>query len=107
MLPVDFDPVTAKASGRPPVGLDPATAALFPAHFQDSELGEIPKGWRVGRLDEAAEITMGTSPSGDTYNDVGNGTPLINGPVEYGDFFPVKIKWTMPTATATRHRERS
>ena len=47
---VDFDPVTAKASGRPPVGLDPATAALFPDHFQDSELGEIPKGWEVRRI---------------------------------------------------------
>ena len=34
---VDFDPVRAKLDGRPPAGLDPATAALFPAHFQDSD----------------------------------------------------------------------
>ena len=28
----------------------PATAALFPASFQDSELGHIPKGWRATTL---------------------------------------------------------
>ena len=42
---VDFDPVRAKLDGRHPAGLDPATAALFPAHFQDSPLGHIPQGW--------------------------------------------------------------
>ena len=50
---VDFDPVRAKLDGRPPTGLDQATAALFPAAFQDSELGEIPIDWAVGRLDDA------------------------------------------------------
>ena len=42
---VDFDPVRAKLDGRQPPGLDPATAALFPNEFEDSELGHIPKGW--------------------------------------------------------------
>lgn len=55
---VDFDPVTAKASGRPPVGLDPATADLFPDHFQDSELGEIPKGWRVATIDDCTSLII-------------------------------------------------
>ncbi len=45
---VDFDPVHAKARGEPPAGMDAATAALFPAEFEESELGLIPKGWRVG-----------------------------------------------------------
>ena len=44
---VDFDPVRAKLDGRQPTGLDPATAALFPNEFEDSELGPIPKGWQV------------------------------------------------------------
>src|SRR6266480_2156330 len=44
---VDFDPVRAKLDGRQPAGLDPTTAALFPNEFEDSELGPIPKGWRV------------------------------------------------------------
>ena len=29
-----------------------ATAALFPDEFEDSELGEIPKGWSTGTLDD-------------------------------------------------------
>ena len=44
---VDFDPVHAKAEGRD-TGLPPHTADLFPDSFEDSELGEIPSGWRVG-----------------------------------------------------------
>lgn len=43
---VDFDPVRAKAEGRQPPGMDPATAALFPRAFQDSALGPIPNGWQ-------------------------------------------------------------
>jgi len=56
---VDFDPVRAKLDGRSPVALDPATAALFPDSFQDSELGHIPKGWEVGRLDDALVLQRG------------------------------------------------
>jgi type I restriction enzyme S subunit len=43
---VDFDPVRAKAEGRNP-GLPKPLADLFPDSFVDSELAEIPKGWRV------------------------------------------------------------
>ena len=51
---VDFDPVRAKAGGRP-TGLPPHLADLFPDSFEDSELGEIPKGWRVGRFGDVAD----------------------------------------------------
>ena len=47
---VDFDPVRAKLEGRTPEGMDEATAALFPDEFEESELGLVPKGWRVGRF---------------------------------------------------------
>ncbi len=50
---VDFDPVRAKAEGRDP-GLPKPIADLFPDSFEDSELGEIPKGWEVKALDEVA-----------------------------------------------------
>lgn len=53
---VDFDPVRAKLDGRQPPNLAPATAALFPNSFQDSELGPIPKGWSAKRLPEAIEV---------------------------------------------------
>ena len=46
---VDFDPVRAKAEGRPS-GLPPDLDALFPASFEASELGEIPAGWGSGVL---------------------------------------------------------
>ena len=48
---VDFDPVRAKAEGRP-TGLPAEISDLFPDSFEDSELGEIPSGWRVGSLDQ-------------------------------------------------------
>jgi type I restriction enzyme S subunit len=53
---VDFDPVRAKLDARPPAGLDPATAALFPDHLEDSPLGHIPKGWIAMPLPEAVEV---------------------------------------------------
>ena len=52
---VDFDPVRAKAEGRNP-GLPKPLADLFPDSFEDSELGEIPKGWAVGALSDVASL---------------------------------------------------
>ncbi len=46
---VDFDPVRAKMAGRDP-GLPQHLANLFPDRMVDSEIGEIPKGWKVGAL---------------------------------------------------------
>ena len=51
---IDFDPVKAKMAGEKPVGMDDATAALFPDSMEDSELGPIPKGWNVKSLDAIA-----------------------------------------------------
>lgn len=59
---VDFDPVRAKAEGREPEGMDAGTAALFPSEFEDSELGSIPKRWRVGTSDELLDIVGGGTP---------------------------------------------
>ncbi|MEE9905393.1 MAG: restriction endonuclease subunit S [Chlorobium sp.] len=53
---IDFDPVKAKQQGEEPQGMDAATAALFPDAFQDSELGAIPAGWKVGSLKQAVSI---------------------------------------------------
>ena len=51
---VDFDPVRAKAEGRPS-GLPPDLDALFPSSFEESELGEIPTGWNVRPLRDLVE----------------------------------------------------
>ncbi|MDD0838747.1 restriction endonuclease subunit S [Curvibacter sp. HBC61] len=56
---VDFDPVRAKMVGRTPEGMDEATAALFPDGFETSELGEVPRRWRVGRLDDLLVLQRG------------------------------------------------
>jgi type I restriction enzyme S subunit len=53
---VDFDPVRAKANGCQPAGMDADTVALFPDHFEDSELGKIPKGWHVRPLSEVIAV---------------------------------------------------
>jgi type I restriction enzyme S subunit len=55
---VDFDPVRAKAEGRD-TGLPKEIADLFPESFEESDLGEVPKGWSVGPLSELAELMIG------------------------------------------------
>lgn len=73
---VDFDPVRAKAADQHPPGLKPDLAALFPDTFDDSELGEMPRGWTVIGLDETGTFLNGLAlqkyPPGD-----GNSLPVI------------------------------
>ncbi len=45
-------------------------------------------------LIEIADIVMGQSPSGTSYNEIGEGVCLINGPVEFGKQYPKKVKYT-------------
>ena len=63
---VDFDPVRAKLDSRQPLGLDVATAALFPDSFQDSPLGHIPYGWTAQRLPDAIEVNPRRTLKGGT-----------------------------------------
>jgi type I restriction enzyme S subunit len=55
---VAFDPVRAKAEGRDP-SLPTSIADLFPDCFEDSNLGEVPEGWHVGRLDDVLVLQRG------------------------------------------------
>ena len=57
---VDFDPVRAKMDGREPVGLDPATAALFPEHFEHGKHGILPVGWHCAAIEEVCAINAWT-----------------------------------------------
>jgi type I restriction enzyme S subunit len=58
---VDFDPVRAKAEDRDS-GLPKYLADLFTDSFEDSELGAIPKGWRVQPFADAVEVIGGGTP---------------------------------------------
>lgn len=69
---VDFDPVRAKAAGQQLPGLAPHIADLFPDAFEESELGEIPKGWEV-------------EPIGDIVKAVGGGTPSTKNPAYWDE----------------------
>ncbi len=70
------------------------TKGIGHTEFKDSELGRIPKEWEVGLLTSIAEIIMGQSPTGDTYNEFKIGTPLLNGPTEFGRINPTPVQWT-------------
>lgn len=59
---VDFDPVRAKQQGREPENMDEATAALFPDSFEESELGLVPRGWRVVPFTETINVIGGGTP---------------------------------------------
>ena len=50
--------------------------------------------WREFSFNQIANITMGQSPSGDSYNTFQQGEPLINGPTEFGNIYPTPIQWT-------------
>ena len=58
---IDFDPVRAKAEGRP-TGLSKEISDLFPDSFEDSELGQIPEGFKVDSVDNQYDISIGKTP---------------------------------------------
>lgn len=88
--------------------LEEMAQALFKSWFVDfepfkdkgmveSELGMIPKGWRVGKLEDIANVTMGQSPSGSSYNEEGLGTIFYQGRTEFGFRFPsIRLYTTEP-----------
>jgi len=51
----------------------------------------IPKGWKMTTLGEVADIIMGQSPSGESYNQKNDGLPFYQGITEFGDKY-VNIK---------------
>lgn len=67
---VDFDPVKAKAAGNQPPGLKPELAALFPDSFEDSPLGPIPAGWRVGTVGDLADFNAWTLGKRDPIDEI-------------------------------------
>jgi type I restriction enzyme, S subunit len=99
---IDFDPVHSKKKSNKPLGMDAETAKQFPDSFVKSELGDIPKGWAVKNLGDVANLLMGQSPPGHTYNQTGVGLPFYQGRTDFGIRFPsVRIFCTVKNRMAT------
>ena len=76
--------------------LEQQAQALFKNWFVDFEPfgGKMPDGWKVGKLSDIAEITMGQSPDGKSYNEDGIGTVFYQGRAEFGTRFPTRRLFT-------------
>lgn len=55
---------------------------------------DIPYGWRAKVLADIANITMGQSPSGTSYNSQGMGTIFFQGSTDFGWLFPTTRQYT-------------
>lgn len=62
---------------------------------------DIPFGWESVKLTEIANITMGQSPDGKSYNTKGEGTIFFQGSTDFGEFAPeVRMFTTSPSRMA-------
>ena len=69
------------------------TQGIEHKEFKDTEIGRIPKDWKVVRLGDEMlfEIIMGQSPPSSTYNKSTEGLPFLQGKIEFGEIFPKPI----------------
>ncbi len=82
--------------------LEETAQALYRKMFVDGiDKENLPEGWRRGRLSEIANITMGQSPDGETYNLDGEGMIFYQGRTDFGRRFPTaRVYTTSPTRYA-------
>jgi type I restriction enzyme S subunit len=62
--------------------------------FVDSEIGEIPEGWKTSFLSDIAHIVMGQSPTSNHYNNDKNGLPFHQGVTNFGDRYPEDVVYS-------------
>ncbi|MEA5479055.1 restriction endonuclease subunit S [Pseudanabaena galeata UHCC 0370] len=68
-----------------------------------SELGDIPEGWKVGKLGDEFEILMGQSPSGSSFNEDKQGMIFFQGRTDFGFRFPtIRLYTTEPSRIAEK-----
>jgi type I restriction enzyme S subunit len=92
---VNFDPVHAKQQGREPEGMEAYTAELFPDSFEESDLGLVPNGWRVEKLENwISVLETGRRPKGGV-SGILEGVPSIGAEsiVRIGQYDYSKIKY--------------
>ena len=71
-----------------------STNEILPQGYKITELGTLPEEWEVVRLGEVANVVMGQSPPGSSYNERGKGLPFLQGKAEFGSLHPKHIKYT-------------
>ena len=80
--------------------LEQQAQAIYASMFLDNPAD----GWKRGTLSDIAEITMGQSPSGNSYNEAGNGAVFFQGRAEFGFRFPaVRLYTTEPKRMARKN----
>lgn len=82
--------------------LEATAQALYRHTFIDNiDKQNLPQGWQLGSLSELANITMGQSPDGETYNMEGDGMFFYQGRADFGNRFPTpRVYTTSPTRHA-------
>ena len=86
--------------------LEQQAQALFKSWFVDFEPfgGKMPEDWKVGKLGDIADVIMGQSPSGNSYNEKGIGCIFFQGRAEFGFRFPtIKLFTTEPKRIAKQN----
>lgn len=73
--------------------------------WNDQLKRETPEGWKVGTLDQLFQITMGTSPKGDTLNQDANGIEFYQGSTDFGKFYPKTRVYTTKPIKMVKSRD--
>lgn len=104
---VDFDPVRARMEGRMPDGMEESMAALFPDTFEETALGQVPRGWSLAPFGSLLACTIGGdwgSAVADEKNDrratIIRGTDIPG--VHSGATNHVPVRYTSTKKLATR-----
>jgi type I restriction enzyme S subunit len=67
----------------------------------EGTFGEVPANWDIKRLDDVADVTMGSSPKSEYYNEDGDGLPFFQANNEFGYRNPTHDRWcSNPKKTA-------
>jgi len=62
-----------------------------------------PAGWIEASLEDFCVVIQGQSPPGETYNITGDGLPFFQGKAEFGELYPLPVKWcTAPAKVAEK-----
>jgi len=100
---VQFDFPFDFAQGKPDENGKPYKSSGGKMVWNEKLKREIPEGWEDSTLSKIANITMGQSPDGSTYNTNGIGMVFYQGSTDFGIRFPsVRMFTTNPTRFASK-----